>query len=338
MYQAAETSSPLTDVARRAFMAAGLSFDPDLAAAGRRMWQGVSGRRGREAAAPSLEKGTLEDRVHPPGGVQSADREGWSVTLMQWGDVVEARAVRVHGRGVALRSPEEAMPENGDLSRVEPRTDAERFEASVRRSKQSVTRRMYALRADHMLTFTKRGKFETLDDAWSAWKKFDRLAKRRFRARWAFVAIPERHKDGTFHIHVAVRGFFDVVTLRVLWFRALGGKGNERGSETPGNVDAKSFVRVHGRAKAIARYMAKYLCKGFSAVDRGRRSYSCSSGLHPDRVTRWREPLHFGSTAAATSIQRRLSDALGVSSWSHWFWAHGGRTGFILTSLKGPKS
>ncbi len=183
-----------------------------------------------------------------------------------------------------------------------------------------------------MLTLTKRGKFENINDAWVAFHLFSRSMKRKFKARWKFVCVPELHADGTYHMHVAVSGFWWVGILRRLWMRSLGGTGYEQGADTPGNIDIKSFVRVRRGGWRVARYIAKYLGKGFSALDRGRRSYSCSSGLHPTRVTRWREPVHIGHTAAATSLERRLGDALGVRQWSTFFWHRSGRSGFVLTS------
>lgn len=292
-------------------------------------------REGRAERAPAsalnLEEGTLSDLL-PPGGSHDDTREGWAVRVFEYPqEVYEVRAVRVH-RATALSRAVDDLESLTGPPVVEPLAENERFESSVRRARQGLQRRCLALAADHMLTLTKRGKFQCIDDVWAAFERFSRMCRRFYGDKWKFVAVPELHKDGTYHMHVALRGFFWAGILRRFWSRALGGTGNETGDSTLGNVHLKSFVRVRGCSQRVARYVAKYVGKGFSALDRGRRSYSCSTGLVPLRITRWREPLHFGHTGCAAALQRRLRDALNVSHWDTWFWSRAGMTGFILTS------
>lgn len=292
---------------------------------------------GAPSAAPNLDRSTLSDkRVSALEGLEldqglSPNGQGWSVAVLEFpGRIFQVRACRVTEGGLR---PDRERKRNGDAGEEGSRTDWQRAESAARRSRQVMTRRVLCLGADHLLTLTKRGKFETVDEAWKAFEIFSRYCRRFYRkGRWEFVAVPEQHKDGSYHMHVALRGFYHVGLLRRFWYRALGGKGNEQGSETPGSVNIQSFSRVRRGSARIARYVAKYMGKGFSSLDRGRRAYSCSAGLHPRGVTRWSEPLYLGSSDAAASIQRRLSDALGVPNWSSWFWAYAGRTGFILNS------
>lgn len=134
--------------------------------------------------------------------------------------------------------------------------------------------------ADHLWTFTKRGKFADPDELWAVWKEFNRLMEIRFGDRWQYVAVPELHNDGvTWHLHAAVPGFFLVTTLRTLWHRALGGVGSCAGSDSPGNVDAK-FIKGRG-PRSIANYICKYVGKGFGSVATGRRVFSSSAGIRP---------------------------------------------------------
>jgi hypothetical protein len=278
----------------------------------------------RAAGALSLEELTL---VH-----QRQVRTGWSCTLFEYpGGEVELRAHYVGPSDERPRTVREKAPEF--VRPVDPLDAAlfERFEQSVARSRQQCMRRCMALQADHMLTLTKRGKFESLDEVWAVFEKFSQSMRRLFGDRWRFVAVPELHKSGGYHMHVALNGFWWVGILRKLWMRALGGTGREQGDETPGNIDIKSFARVRGAGWRIARYVAKYLGKGFSSLDRGRRSYSSSRGLHPSRVTRWREPLHGGSTDAAVSLRQRLTDVGFVGTSRTWHWEREGRVGFVIT-------
>lgn len=299
-----------------------------------------------DCGTPSLEEVTLNHHREV--------RTGWACTLLEYpGGEVELRAYYVgahdkrpgsHRRDVAAfddRPEAEGLSgvvppssDDGYTSSLERADEQIRFESSIARSRASCMRRCLALQADHMLTLTKRGKFQTIDEAWTAFEIFSKSMRRKFGARWRFVAVPELHKEGGWHMHVALNGYWWVGLLRRLWMRALGGKGNEQGDATPGNIDIKSFARVRRSGWRIARYIAKYLGKGFSALDRGRRSYSASVGLHPDRVTRWREPLHCGYSDAAYALQRRLSDAWGVGRTSTYFWDREGRCGFVITGEK----
>jgi hypothetical protein len=146
-----------------------------------------------------------------------------------------------------------------------------------------------------MWTFTKRGKFATRDDVWAAWREFCRLVDvRRLHSveglPWVYAAVPELHSDGdTFHLHVAVRGLFEVTTLRFLWLRALGGRGDERGSESLGNVHAKHFKRRRGQkqARAISSYISVYVGKGMSGGAADRKSFATSKDLQPLEVQVW---------------------------------------------------
>ena len=81
--------------------------------------------------------------------------------------------------------------------------------------------------------------------------------------------MPELHKsDEHYHIHVAtINGFLKADLLRCCWQIALGGKGNERGSEALGNVDLKQQKRRAmdsiKQTVGIARYISKYISKSY---------------------------------------------------------------------------
>jgi hypothetical protein len=169
---------------------------------------------------------------------------------------------------------------------------------------------------DHLWTFGKRGKFESLDELWSRWKEFCRLMGKRHGDRWQYLAVPELHEDGeTWHLHVGLRGFWDVNQLRLYWHRALvpGAKAILRGADAPGNVDAKRF---RGRsARAIAGYVAKYIGKGMGAVQVGRKLYSSSEGLRPLEKLTFHFISELGEGEMWQSVTQLLSRLSGVPDW-----------------------
>lgn len=288
------------------------------------VWQASPSAGAAGARSPSLDFRTLNDSGSH--GVP-IDTCGWRVTLLDFGDgVVEATAV-FQSRRRRLKSPSPV-----DDSESPPRAD--RFDRelrlrSARRARQSMRRRVYALSPDRMLTLTKRGKFDDIDAAWSAWTRFERVCSKFWGARWRYVAVPERHADGTYHIHVALQGFYDVGMMRRFWFRALGGTGRERGSDTPGNVDMAFNRTGRGSRVRIARYLRKYLAKDLESCVRGRRSFSASRGLVPIRVARWSEPVHLG-LAAPLVVKRRVRALVGAVDLDFFDWSEAGIEGFTV--------
>jgi hypothetical protein len=178
--------------------------------------------------------------------------------------------------------------------------------------------------------------FATVDECWRAFYEFSRLMELRFGDQWRYVCVPELHSDReTYHMHVAVRGFFLIESVRVLWYRALGGRGNERGEETPGGVNVKPF-RTRGRRargtriRAIAGYIAKYVGKGFDSGNRGRRLFSSSRGLDPDRVERWRVREWLGVPELVTALQKQFASVGGADTGDAYFWSRHRGDGSLL--------
>lgn len=289
---------------------------------------GVGGR-GPQGHGLNLDSGTLNDSQVPCSG------PGWSVTLLDFGGgVVEATAVFSERRR-RLKTPKELgrgearLKEGGALAEIVEVLDRERRMRSVRRAKQSMKRRVYALCPDRMLTLTKRGKFADIDAAWAAWSRFERICSRFFGERWKYVVVPEQHSDGTYHLHVALKGFFDVGMLRRFWYRALGGTGRETGEQTPGSVNIAP-VRVGGRTRLrIASYLRKYMGKDLAACAAGRRSFAASRGLVPVRIARWREPIHLGRDAVSV-VTRRIRALVGNVTLEWFEWCEAGLEGFTV--------
>lgn len=196
------------------------------------------------------------------------------------------------------------------------RPDAVRLACNVRRAKCMVRHKIRCIGGDHMWTFGKRGKFATVDDLWAAWARFERIAIKRL-GRFPYVAVPELHADGqTWHLHVAVVGILMVESIRAWWSIALGGTGLERGEFTLGNVHAKYFK---GKGpKAVYRYIAKYVGEDIGAAAARRKSFSCSRGIVPRSVYRWRaSTVGVGGTEAMDFVRGQLAALIGAPAL--WF-------------------
>lgn len=164
---------------------------------------------GAASAAPSLEELTLDH--------QRQVRTGWACTFFEYpGGAMELRAYYVGPHDARPRGARGATFDDRPEVAVAPvgmdvyihgdersRVELERFDSSTARSRAACMRRCLALQADHMLTLTKRGKFESIDEAWACFEKFSQSMRRKFGARWKFVAVPEAHKEGGYHMPLA---------------------------------------------------------------------------------------------------------------------------------------
>ena len=123
------------------------------------------------------------------------------------------------------------------------------------------------IRADRLLTLTSRKLLTDYDDVIATWKRFMRILENSSN-KFDYIAVPELHKNGEhYHIHAAINGYVRADMLRRCWQIALGGKGDEKGSEALGNIDIKSSKRNgqdgNKHAVRIARYISKYISKSY---------------------------------------------------------------------------
>jgi len=297
-----------------------------LAARREQEWRArASARAARDAGLPSLDEVTHNTQAFVPGPAIPGDCR------------FEAKITHYHdGRRVVVQ---QRRPPRVECTRKRNPScsDQERFDSSVARSRTTLRHKTRCLGADHMWTFTRRGKFECRDHLWAAWATFCRFAdKRRLRSTtgepWQYCAVPELHQDGeTWHLHVAVRGLFEVTTIRFLWERALGGAGLERGRDTHGNVDAK-FFRGRQGGRRIWAYLAAYVGKGIAASTPGRKCFATSKDIAPARVDRYHEVLGSDGSEFERAFQscHRIAEQLGLGqvwprarcfgdAWVAWF-------------------
>lgn len=175
---------------------------------------------------------------------------------------------------------------NAHKPRTKPcsRAAAERLRCNIARARSTVRHKARSLEVAYLWTFTKRGKFESLDHLWAVWREFERLARKRL-GKFDYIAVPELHADGvTWHLHVAIPNYLMVENIRPWWYLALGG-WDGKSENTPGSVNAKYFRG--GSTKRIWRYISKYVGKDIGAAGLGRRSFSSSKGIRPRAETRY---------------------------------------------------
>lgn len=271
------------------------------------------------AALPvrNLEEVTLElQRLHLPdvipGEGPCADGQ-ISVKVTRYADGL---------RVVAYQRRSATASAGGSVSRAElssatseGESEKQRAQSSLARSRALVVHRARCLGPVGLWTFTKRGKFSSVDEVWSAWRQFTQMARRRYGKGFRFVAVPELHADGeTWHLHVLVDRLYMVESFRVLWGRALGGTGLERGSETLGNVNAKSLRGGRWSSWRAARYVAKYVGKGFTRGSAHRRLFGASLGLDAE-VLRRRISWDAGIIAGAALVRDWVREAFSLE----WF-------------------
>jgi len=148
--------------------------------------------------------------------------------------------------------------------RVQVEHNEEALKKSIFRARRQLRLSVKNIGADRLFTLTRR-ESEADKAAWwnpkdwsDAWAKFIRMAKRAG-IDLAYVAVLEHHKKGNYHLHVAITGFINVNLARRIWLVICGGKGM-------GNVDVRA--KNHGlhrfeKSARIARYISKYITKGF---------------------------------------------------------------------------
>lgn len=157
-----------------------------------------------------------------------------------------------------------------------------------------------------MLTFGRRGLFATRDDCLVAWARFARSAGRLLGHYCGVIEL----KNGGYHLHVAVKGWQPLVAMRRLWYRSLGGTGDERGQDTPGSLNVKMFGARGGRGvaapRAIAGYIAKYIGKDAGALPPCRKAYFTSRGIAAPEVRRFVMPHTLGPSGGLARVHHML--------------------------------
>lgn len=218
----------------------------------------------------------FEEPHHMQLKIQSFKNGGYE-GIVRWMDTQKIADMQNMPRKIGKREkPEERSEESLDRSRT--------------RSRQKVRHHAKNIGANRLLTLTKRENAETgystPDDWQQYWARFCRVYKKYFPGQpFMFVAVLEQHKDSEhFHLHIATysKQKMPLEVMRGIWWGICGGRGM-------GNVDIK-YIRQHGHhgTARIARYLSKYISKGFDAIERfNKKRYWVSDRDLPEAQRIW---------------------------------------------------
>lgn len=205
-------------------------------------------------------------------------KEGGYEGIVRWVDAQKvADMQQLIQRRIGIRQPPEERSQDS-------------IERSRKRARQKVRHHTKNIRANRLLTLTKRETAEigysTIDDWQHAWARFCRIYKKYYPSQpFMFVAVLEQHKkDGHFHLHVATysQHKMPLELIRRIWWDICGGRGM-------GNIDVR-YIRQHGNhaTDRIARYISKYISKGFDDIERfNKKRYWVSNNELPEARRMW---------------------------------------------------
>ncbi|MGH8777973.1 rolling circle replication-associated protein [Paraburkholderia sp.] len=140
---------------------------------------------------------------------------------------------------------------------------------AAKRAKQQVRQRCKAIQADHLVTLTFRGAMMDTERLKACLDQFRRRVARI--EGFEYVAVPERHKSGGWHLHIAVHGRVRVELMRRIWWSIVG--------RAMGNIHARSPYREKGPRHMLAGYLSKYIVKGFESHKLNEKRYWTSRGI-----------------------------------------------------------
>ena len=86
-----------------------------------------------------------------------------------------------------------------------------------------------------------------------------------------YVLVPEKHKKGNIHLHVATHGFVDEKRLKRYWYLCVGGAG--MGNVT---ISYKQHLTQLQRATGVAGYISKYISKQIGYAEFNKKRYWAS--------------------------------------------------------------
>ncbi len=171
------------------------------------------------------------------------------------------------------------------------------------RAKKVVRQKIATIQADRMLTITYRGCMTDFNKLWRDFKLLLRNLKKR-NIKFDYVAVPERHKHGGYHLHIALKGFIMIQIVREEWYHIT----RREDGKTGGNVDIttprnkKLWAPIN-----LASYLAKYVTKAMDCVEISRRRYRTSLNINVNKLVKY---VHISLSDFYT--QRSIESLLGV--------------------------
>lgn len=262
------------------------------------------------------------------------DRFQYRVKVQPVADYLEFDIRPVDTRLPAMAAQRQWM---GCPKRLGPKPDTDRdgnLARAVQRARSTVRLMCIELKVDRMLTFTIRkwdGVALDYETVLKAWDLFRRMAVR-WDPTFAYVAAPEEHKKGGYHIHAGIHGYVNINIIRRMWQSALNrvmGRAQSliHGEDSPGTVNI-SHRPIRGdqmkRSCKVASYIAKYLGKSLE-VEFNRKRYFHTKGIKLTPAQRlWLEAEDRESALVEVIERYGLRDWFEVEFWrrdgqSVWF-------------------
>lgn len=206
--------------------------------------------------------------------------------------------------------------------RSEDRSEWERVDSSIQRTRKTIRQRCMAFKCDRMLTLTYRENMADRDRCYRDLAAFIRKVQA-VNLLPKYVAVPELQKRGAYHVHLAIRGYMPVVTLRRIWRQVISGEpGPWAKGSAPGNIDLQWRHRNMPNPWRIASYLSKYIGKAVAQSQPGERTFWASEwhGLDPRCRALLLSPgvtlTQVHAAIAARLIQLRQQGS--ISDWEHW--------------------
>lgn len=248
-------------------------------------------------------------------------------TIVQFSAIAKERAsFMFHNPGyISLKPKDELSLEAKEAKRLAS------HERNISRARSVVTDLIMMLEGDRLITLTYRDNVQDREKVKADLKEFLRLVRKRYED-FKYVAVPELQERGAFHIHIAVKGFFDINYLRACWYRAIGGNVGDTGDSTLGQIDITSPKEKKWgsrseswRSKELARYLTKYLHKTFDASQFDKKRYWSARDLKKPPVVRFWLCASNMYEAIPELINRLVfSDGLNEDDFSMWISEGGG--------------
>lgn len=145
---------------------------------------------------------------------------------------------------------------------AEPETPEEKQKRAAGRAKGKIHSICKFNNFDHLWTCGRRGGFETYQDTVRFIRRFKRLSGSTF-VNFKAIFIPELHlggglNHGRYHVHFAVRGFYDVRDFREIVNKIL---GYDAEGKPQGSINVSSSRVQNGSHESVASYISGYVSK-----------------------------------------------------------------------------
>lgn len=150
------------------------------------------------------------------------------------------------------------------LSEIDKEANKQR---SLRRARSVIRKKIIEGQLDHFLTLTYKENKTDLKECWKDWKKFIRLAQKKY-PNLKYLVIVERQKRGAVHFHAAIHGYMHANSIRALWLSVIG----------EGNIDIKR-KRHNQSLHGLACYITKYLTKQYDELESFQNLYRSSKNI-----------------------------------------------------------